>query len=388
MLRGTIPLGRYAGVPVGAHWSVLVILVLLTDVIATSVLPAAAPGHATGAYWGTAVAASVCFLASLLAHELGHAVTARHYGVGVRRITLWLLGGAAELEGSAPNPRADFVIAAIGPAISLVLGGLCWGTAFLAAGVLPELVATGIAWIGITNVVLALFNLLPGTPLDGGRVLRAAVWKRTGDRARAALVAGRTGQVLGVLLMVLGVGEVLVLGQLSGLWLALIGWFLVSAAQAELTGDTTRSLLGDRTVRAVLDPAPVTAPGWLTVEAFLDTVAVPARARVFPVVSFDGAPLGVVALGELARLPPRLRFESRIADVARPLDAAVTAGPDERLADVLARTALRPGRDLLVVLDHGRLAGAVTADDLARTVELAVLGKQAEALAAEPHSRA
>jgi Zn-dependent protease len=315
------------------------------------------------------------FLASLLAHELAHAVFARRYGMKVKRITLWMLGGMAELEGEPPRPKADLVIAIVGPATSLVIGGAFWGTAYATAPWLPELVAMGLSWIGFTNVVLAVFNMLPGTPLDGGRVLRAAVWAGTGNRARATAVAARTGQVLGLALIVFGVGEMLLVGTFSGVWLALVGWFLIFAAQSELTGNAARERLGDLKLRQVMDPEPVVAPGWWTVDAFLDNVAASARRRTFPVTSFDGQPVGVIGLAELTRLPARARLVTRVTDLARKPPRVTIADAGERVVDVLAKTVLRPGRDLILVTDHGRLAGVVGADDISRVLELAASGR-------------
>lgn len=377
MFTTSIPLGSFAGIRLQANWSVLIVLALITDLIAVSVLPKAAPGQPAIWYWFTALVTAACFLASLLAHELAHAVTARHYDMKVKRITLWMLGGAAELEGEPPSARADFVVAIVGPLTSLVLGGACWGVAYLTRPVLPALVVLGLSWIGITNVLLAVFNLLPGAPLDGGRVLRAAVWKRTGDRVRANTVAARTGQVLGLVLIAAGLGQTLFLGSFSsfsGLWLAFIGWFLTFAAQRELAGGVTRERLAGTRVRDVMDANPAIAPGWWTVEAFLDRVAVTSRVRVFPVTAFDGAPLGVVSLAELMRLSEQDRLTRRIADVARTPPRVVVADAAEPLVDVMGRTVLRPGRDLVLVTDHGRLVGVLGADDFARALELAASG--------------
>ncbi|GLY67788.1 site-2 protease family protein [Amycolatopsis taiwanensis] len=374
MFSTSIPLGRVAGIRLQANWSVLIVLALIADLIAVSVLPRAAPGQSTFWYWVTALVTAACFLASLLAHELAHAVTARHYGMKVKRITLWMLGGVAELEGEPPSPRADFVIAIMGPLTSLVLGGACWGTAYLTRLVLPALVVLGLSWIGITNVLLAVFNLLPGAPLDGGRVLRAAVWKATGNRMRANAAAARTGQVLGLVLIAGGLGETLFLGSYSGLWLAFIGWFLTFAAQRELAGGVARERLAGVRLRNVMDPNPAIAPGWWTVEAFLDRVATTSRGRVFPVTSFDGTPLGVVSLAELIRLSEQDRLIRRVGDVARKPPRVLIADAAEQLVDVMGRTALRPGRDLILVTEHGRLAGVIGPDDFARTLELAASG--------------
>jgi Zn-dependent protease len=377
MFTTSVPLGRFAGIPIGANWSVLVVLALIANLLAVDVLPATAPAQPHFWYWFTGVVTAVCFLASLLAHELAHAVLARHYGMKVKRITLWMLGGAAELDGEAPAPKAELVIAVVGPLTSLVLGGACWGASWWAEATPPSLAVLGLSWIGITNIALAVFNLLPGAPLDGGRILRALVWKWTGDRARATVVAARAGQGLGLLLVVGGVVQSFVQGALGGLWLAVIGWFLIFVAGRELAGGVARERLAGVRLRDLMDPHPPIAPGWWTVEAFLDHVAGTSRERVFPVTSFDGAPLGVVSLAELTRLSEQARLNRRVGDVARKPPRVVVADADEQLIDVMSRTVLRQGRDLVLVGEGGRLAGVIGPDDIARALDLAASGRTA-----------
>src|SRR5690606_35761152 len=182
-----------------------------------------------------------------LGHELAHALTARRYGVEARRITLWLLGGVSELDTDAPTPRAEFLIAAAGPAASLVFGGVAAVGTLLAgfAGASP-LIVVALTWLAGVNVLLAVFNLLPGAPLDGGRIVRAVMWRLRGDKDRAQIAANRAGVVVGILLAALGGLQILFLNNFGGLWLALIGWFLISAARAETTGVRLRRALDGR----------------------------------------------------------------------------------------------------------------------------------------------
>src|SRR5512139_1938422 len=183
-MRQTVRLGRFAGIPVGVHWSVFVIMLLLVQGLAVAILPAGAAGQAAVVYWGVAVVVAVLFLAALLAHELAHALVARHYGVRVRAITLWLLGGVAELDGEAPHARGDLLIALAGPLVSLASAGLfAAAAAFASAWGAGSLAVTALAWLAVVNAILGLFNLLPGAPLDGGRVLAATLWWVRGDRA-------------------------------------------------------------------------------------------------------------------------------------------------------------------------------------------------------------
>lgn len=373
MFRTAIPLGRWAGVVVRAHWSVLVVLLLITDLLASAVLPQAAPGANTTWYWITGGLTAAGFLASLLLHELSHAVVARHHGVEVRRITLWMLGGAAELEGDPPTPKADLRIAVAGPLASLLIGGTALGGAILAAGALPALPVGGLAWLGVSNLLLAVFNLLPGAPLDGGRILRAVIWWRRGDRARAGAIADRSGQVLGAALAMAGFVQLLFLGQFMGLWLVLLGWFLIFAAQAEFTAGPLRERLGTLRVGDIMNASPVVAPGWWTVDAFAEYAARTGRDRVFPVLSFDGVPLGIVSLGDLVKVPADARRATRVIDVARKDREVTVVGVDTEVTALMDRGFPRAGRDLVLVTRAGGLAGVVGADDLARAFELTAL---------------
>lgn len=234
MMRRTVSLGRVAGIPVGAHWSVVLVTLLLAHGLAVTMLPVAAPDRTTAAYWTVGLAAAVAFLGSVLVHELAHALVAHHYGMRVRRITLWLLGGVAELESEPPHPRADLLTAVSGPAASLGCAVVFGAAADQvdAVGTSP-LAAAALAWLALGNLVVAVFNLLPGAPLDGGRALGAVVWWVRGDRAAGQRAAARAGVGLGILLLMVGLVEMLLAVEPGGAWLVLIGAFLAAAAHAE-----------------------------------------------------------------------------------------------------------------------------------------------------------
>lgn len=376
-MKATFPLGHWLGVIVGAHWSVGVTTVLIADLLAVWLLPETAPGYPAGGYWTVGVATAVLFVLCLLAHELSHAVVARRQGVPVRRITLWALGGATELDGAAASPGADFRIAAVGPLTSFVVAVL-----FAAAGALgllvgaPRLVLAALLWLTVTNAVLAVFNAVPGAPLDGGRILRAALWRRYGDLDRAGETSARVGQVVGMAVVVGGIAEVIALNNIvGGVWLALVGWFLTGAAAVEGASFRMRGRLARVRIGDVLRADPVRAPSWWTVDAFLDRIARQHPVRVFPVVDFLGVPIGLLSLTDLAKVPVEDRMSTRVADACRPLADQLTVRPGDSLADVAARVRLRPGEDLIVVLDGGALAGVIGAEDLSRAVQLAGLGE-------------
>ena len=257
MGRTGIRLGRFFGIDVSANPSVLLIGALLTWSLAVSILPAGAPGLATTAYWSVAIIGAALFLVSLLAHELAHSVVARRNGVEVDGITLWLFGGVAQFRTDPPTPGADFRITAAGPGMSLLVGATFIGASLgLSAVGGPAVHVSLFEWLGLINIALALFNLLPGAPLDGGRLVAAGLWKLHGDRTRGRIGAALAGRVVGGGLMALGVLEIYLLGGGSGVWTVLIGWFLLSSARRELVYFRHVQSLEQLAASAVTSPPP------------------------------------------------------------------------------------------------------------------------------------
>ncbi|MEV4413231.1 site-2 protease family protein [Catellatospora sp. NPDC049609] len=373
-MRPTLKLGSIAGIPVGVHWSVLVIMLLLGQGLATAVLPAGAPGVSTGAYWTAAAAVTVLFLLSLLAHELSHAVVARHYGVPVKRITLWLLGGVAELEAEPPHARADLLVAIAGPLASLgaaAVFGAAAGGLYLTG--LAPLVWVALGWLALVNAVLAVFNLLPGAPLDGGRVLRAALWWWRGDRAFAARAAARTGMVVSALLIAAGTLQIVWAADFGGLWLVLLGWFLLFAGQAEQADARLRGALAGLAVRDAMIPPPVSGYVTQRLTDFADVAAAQRPADAYPVLDPDGRPAGLVTLFAMARVPEARRPEATLRDVRIPLERLAVLSPDTPL-DEAARSVVSSRLPALVI-DQGILVGLLTTADLNRLIDLSTLRK-------------
>jgi len=386
-MRQTITLGRIAGIPLGVHWSVLMIMVLLAGGVATTVLPAAAPHRSVAAYWTAGLALAVAFFACLLAHELAHALLARRYGIPVRRITLWLLGGVSEFGGESPHPRADLLVALAGPLASIACGAVAAGGAFLAHtfGGGP-LVVAGLVWLATINLILAAFNMLPGAPLDGGRVLRAVVWRIRGDQAAGARVAARTGAALGTGLMVLGGLEVLLARQWAGIWLVLVGLFLARAAAVEQQQSQLQGLIGDTTVGDIVSTVPVSGYDTQTVEVFVRTVASRCQFRQFPVVTASGRVVGLVSLARLAQIPAPARDITPLSRVALPLTPETMLRADQPLSAAAPLAA--SARLIPVVGASGTLVGVVSGHDIARAAELATLGVAPRRPAAGPDASA
>lgn len=367
-MTASFHLGRIAGIRVGVHWSVLVIFALIAWGLAASRFPAAYPQYSNGAYVAAAVLTAAVFFASLLAHEISHALVARRNGLGVEDITLWLFGGVARLSGEARNPGAELRIAGVGPLVSLLLGVVFLGVAALLRNAgYDGLTLAGFAWLGGINIALAVFNVIPAAPLDGGRLLRSIIWWRTGDRLKATRWSSRAGQFFGWVLVALGLLTFFTGQGFGALWLALIGWFLVGAATAENRQATVRGQLGELAIRDVMTANPVTAPGSMTVEELLGSELIQHRHSSFPLTENGGAAIGLVTFNQIRQVPSQARASTRLRDIACPLDQVAQARPEEPTADLLPRLSnCAEGRAL--VFSDGALVGIVSPSDVSRVL--------------------
>ncbi|HEX2086151.1 MAG TPA: site-2 protease family protein [Solirubrobacteraceae bacterium] len=302
-------IGRLAGIEIGANWSWLLVLALVVWTLAGAVFPATNPGLASGAYVAMAVVAAVLFFASIVLHELGHARQARREGMQVGGITLWALGGVARFTGMFPSPGAELRVALAGPAVSLLLG---LGFAALAVMLRPGSAIDGVvAWLGYINLLLFAFNLVPALPMDGGRVLRALLWRARGDLAQATSLAAGVGFVLGAAMVVVGLASGLGGAQAGGLWLAFIGAFVMLAGRAEADTVAIRTALAGHRVREAMiatathGPPPADMPQVSPDADLAASVAAVAQAGAsLAAVVDDGE---VVGLLDVARVMRRVR---------------------------------------------------------------------------------
>jgi Zn-dependent protease/predicted transcriptional regulator len=367
-MRQTFSLGRISGIRIGVNWSVLLIVALLAYGLAAGQFPAEAPHRPHAEYIVAAIITAVAYIASLLAHELAHSLVARRNGVKVEGITLWLLGGVSRLQGDFSDPGAELRVAGAGPLTSLVLGGLFWLLAWgLHTWGVNGVVVAAVAWLGGINILLAVFNVIPAAPLDGGRLLQAVLWAISKDKLKAAMWSARSGQVFGWVCIVIGAYLVLALRDYSWLWFIILGWFLVSAATAENQQAVVQSRLRTVAVRQVMTPDPVTVPASYTVTQFLNDFRPWSRHSAFPVVN-DGQTVGLVTVRRINQVPAADRGRTTLRDVACAMDEVAQATPDEPVSDVLSRLGgCSEGRAL--VFADGRLAGIVTPVDINRALQ-------------------
>ena len=365
MLSGNISLGRIGGVEVRINWSWLVIFALIVWTLSDGVFPSTNPGLSGNTHLAMAIVAALLFVVSILLHELGHAWEARREGLEVDGITLWLFGGVSQFKGGFPSAGAEFRIAIAGPLVSLVLGVVF---VLIAIAGLPSAVDGVAAWLGYINLALLVFNLIPALPLDGGRVLRAALWQSKGDLGWATRVGTDIGRVFGYLFIGLGLAMFIFQGSFSGAWLAFIGWFLLQAATAEARYIATEAALHGLRVRDLMVRDPVTVDGDLTVGQFMDEVARSRRFTTYPVVD-GGRPIGLLAFGSVAALPRSEWDSRRVREAMLPLDRVPQLTEDETAIDAL--TALSsPASNRGLVVENGHLAGLLSITDLTRALEL------------------
>ncbi len=361
-------IGQVAGIELRVHPSWLVIAFLIVYSLAVAQLPRQSPGWTVGQYWVVATATGALFFASVLVHELSHAIVARRFGLKVSGIQLFIFGGATTLETDSRGPREEAIIAIVGPLSSIVLG-----VAFLVLDLFITQVqlSTLVAWLGVVNVALGVFNLIPGFPMDGGRVLRAILWRVRGDRLVATRNAATAGRVLAYVMIA---GGVLLAfqpgGVFSGLWLVLIGWFLSTAAQATASEAGLEARLMGVTVRDAMDPTPpVVSPNETVAELVSDRL-LRGEERSYLVQHDDGGLAGIVTLSDVRRVAQADWASARVTDIMTRFTDLVTIRPDAPLLDALRSLEERSVGQLPVIEQDARNpVGIVTRRGILRLLD-------------------
>ena len=365
-LAGGALLGRIAGVEVRVHWTWWIAAAVITLGLAGGVFPDEVPGLSSAAYVAMGLVTALLFFASLLLHELGHALEARRDGIPTRGITLWMLGGVARSGAPFPSAGVEARVGLAGPAVSAVLGAVFVGAGQI--GGLPDSVAAVLEWLGLTNVLLLAFNLIPALPLDGGRVLRAILWRLSGNLIAATRVASRVSQALAVVLIVLGLTSFLVSAGLGGLWLVFIGWFIFSAAAAERGAAEAQIALAGVQVGDAMTANPITVPPSAAADELLEM-----RRRtghsVYPVVEEDGDAIGLVSARSAQLIPERRRQWVTVRELLSQAPAPLAIDADSDLMSAVPALVEDPLHSA-AVLRAGRLVGLLSLSDVSRAVRL------------------
>ncbi len=385
-MRNTLRIGQIFGIEIDIDWSWLFIFFLIAWNLGT-VFGQLHPEWGGALVWFTAVAAALLFFVSVLLHELAHSLVALSQGVPVSSITLFLFGGVSDIQREPPSPRAEFLITIVGPITSFVIGLVLLLLAGVSAnpvdtmagssnaliGLSPQ--ATGLLWLGSINILLAVFNLIPGFPLDGGRVLRSILWAITGDLRRATRWASGAGQIVAWLFIFAGImmvfgAQIPLLGSglINGLWLAFIGWFLNSAALQSYRQVAVHDMLHGVPVARVMRSNPPTVPSTVSISTLVHDYVMSTDDHAFPVVD-DGKLMGIVTLEDIRSVTRNTWDTHTVQQIMTPADKLVIAAPEDDAADALDKLADQDVRQLPVVRE-GQLVGLLRQHDILKWLHL------------------
>ncbi len=373
-------IGRALGIPIHLHASWFAVFFFVTWSLATGYLPDTLPGLSAPRYWGMGGIAALLLFLSVLLHELGHSYVALRYQIPIRQITLFIFGGMAHMGKEPPSPRAEFLIAMAGPLVSLILGAVCLGGAMAMESIFSQpgmkgLIVLG-SLLGMVNMQLGLFNLIPGFPLDGGRVLRAGLWARNKDFHRATSQAAFAGIGFGIALGLIGVVLIGaawsgILSQsitTNGVWLMCIGTFLFVAALTHKRQTAPQMLLTSVAVREVMVQRLVTLLPDMSVQDAVDQYFVAQGYGEFAVCE-ERQILGVITVRDVQALPTALWSWRRVREMMRPMSPTLCIPPDWSVMQAMDRMA-QAGFDCLVVMENGEMVGLITRSAIAQYVQL------------------
>lgn len=366
-MPGSLRLGKIAGIEISIHVSWLIIVVLLTWSLATGWFPALYPGWSTLAYWAVALLATLLLFASVLAHELAHSLVARWRGLPVNSITLFIFGGVSNIEQEPKSPGVEFQMSIVGPLTSLLIGGLSFLLLLAMQGGTSPLAAI-LGYLGLANILLGLFNLVPAFPLDGGRVLRSIVWKLSGSLRTATRAATFAGQGIAYLMILAGFWLIFGGDILDGIWLGLIGWFLLSGAQSANSQAMLETMFKGVTVGKVMNTSPVTVPANISLQKLVDEFLLPHGWRSAFVMQVDRL-AGLITLGDIRHVPRDEWGQTLVGLAMIPLEKLHVVAPQQSLNEVLPLMVARDVNQVPVVED-GHLVGVLSREDIVRFLEI------------------
>jgi len=369
-MKAQIKLGRIFGVEIGLHYSWFIITFLISFSLADQ-FRLNNPRWSDSLRWGLALVTAVLFFVSIVAHELSHALVAKARGLPVRAITLFALGGVAQIEKEAADAKTEFWMGIVGPITSFVIGLICLGITLALGWNPPEFpqqpLPAMLMWLGVINIGLAIFNMIPGFPLDGGRVLRGLLWWITGNATRATTIAARVGQIIAFGMIIYGVMQFFGGAGINGLWLAFIGWFLLSASRESYAQMVITEGLRGLRVADVMTAEYTPVDAHLNLQTFAEEYLMRSGRRFF-VVTVNGRPEGIITPHEISDVPRARWPYTTIADVMRPLDRTRTVGPNTPVTEALQ---VMTSQDLnqLPVISGGALAGLISRSHILQLIQ-------------------
>lgn len=368
-MKSQVKLGRIAGISIGLHYSWFLIAILIALSLAQH-FRSVAPAWSSTIVWTAAVVTGLLFFATLLLHELAHSLLAKSRGLRVSAITLFALGGVSQIESEASDAKSEFSIAIAGPVTSAVIGLALLGSAWLTGwkpGTEPATpVVSVLVWLGYINFMLAVFNMIPGYPLDGGRVLRALIWWVTGNANRSTRLAARAGQVVAFLFILSGLYRFFVGANFGGLWLAFIGWFLLDASRSSYVQVELMAGLRDRHVADIMDRDYATVEGHLSLKDFVDEYVLRTGRRCFVVIQDDRVS-GLITTHEIKKVNRAEWEQTSVQSVMRPLAQLRTVAPDTPAIQALELMSREDINQLPVIAD-GHLQGVFSRGHVLRFV--------------------
>ena len=361
--------GRIFGFTIRVDFSWFIIFFLILWTFTVAVFPRQVPGLSTSSYILMSVAATLLFFSSLVAHELSHSLVARRRGIPIEGITLFIFGGVSHASGEPKTPKDEFAIAGVGPLTSILITVLLVAVAFLLSRVgAGRPVTVVLQYTAMLNFVIAVFNLMPGFPLDGGRLFRAIVWKFTGDLGRATRIAAAAGSMFGFILVALGFLQVFQGFLVGGLWFVFIGWFLHNAARATWRQYLIKQALQGVRAEQVMSPDPVAVPPDLSLEQLANDYLLRQKYVLYPVLDGGVAPIGVIGLGQVRKVPREEWSSRRVRDTMAPVNETNTVASTDEVERVMDRLRTSPSKRVLVV-DDGRLVGIISPADITEWLE-------------------
>jgi Zn-dependent protease/CBS domain-containing protein len=370
-LRSQIKLGRIGGIEIGLHYSWFIIAFLIAFSLAAH-FRSVSPEWNDTMVWTAAMITAVLFFAALLLHELAHSMVAKSRGLRVRAITLFALGGVSQIESEASDAKSEFWIAIVGPVTSAVLGGIFIALAYFAGwrpGTEPSTpIISILLWLGYINVALAVFNMIPGYPLDGGRVLRSVLWWVSGSGQRATRWVALIGQAVALLFILFGLLRFFVGANFGGLWMAFIGWFLLDAARSSYLQVELMADLRDRRVADMMERDCATVEGYLSLRDLVDEYLLHSSSRCFLVVSNQHV-VGLVTPSEVRKVPREAWPQTSVQSVMRPLNQVRTVAPEMPAVEAL-ELMNRENISQLAVVSEGKLQGIFSQNQVLRFLQL------------------